>query len=393
MTDTNTVTQEAPAGAPPENQEPHLGPTRDATVSAIPNEIEFDIGSDKEPVEEKQPEKKPQHRPRNDPQRRIDQLTGKLRESETVQERILRENEELTRKFGDSAKTQQELTERAERAERAALVHHKRAATLEKAAAERDLQAAIEAADSAKQSEAVSRLSEASGKLAEIANWEAAHPQKTPEQPRQEQRPEPTEQPREKREQRATVDTLNPESRAWVERTAWFNPKSQDFDKEMHLTAVEYAKVLEQRLLRQGRQDEIETPDYFAKIEAHVRSEFPDYEWSEPAAQADTVIPARVATTQVPSRNQQRMPQMSRDNAVIPANGQATPGAQPRTGFKVELSDDEKEMAIGQYQNGAMGNYWRTGKPVASAREAVDQWAFRKLPADAQNKALQGVRR
>ena len=70
---------------------------------------------------------------------------------------------------------------------------------------------------------------------------------------------------------------------------------------------------------------------------------------------------------------------MTRNNAVLPANGQQAPGAKPvNNAMRVEMSTDEKEMAVKQWENGAMGTHYKTGKPIANAAQAVEQWAYRK---------------
>lgn len=72
---------------------------------------------------------------------------------------------------------------------------------------------------------------------------------------------------------------------------------------------------------------------------------------------------------------------MTRNNAVLPANGQPTPGRAPQKSVRVELSDVEKDLAVRQWENGAMGNHYKTGKPVANKEQAVEQWAYRKAMA------------
>lgn len=70
---------------------------------------------------------------------------------------------------------------------------------------------------------------------------------------------------------------------------------------------------------------------------------------------------------------------MTRNNSVLPANGQAAPGARPRNdSVKVAMSDVEKELAVKQWENGVMGKHFKTGKPIANKEQAVEQWAYRK---------------
>lgn len=396
---------ERPDNAPPEGQ-PHLGPTEDAKITGLPDEIDIEIAEAPEegaeqpaaPAAEQTPQRPAPRRPRSDPQRRIDQLTGRLRETETNAERLARENRELLERLEGGNKAATDLAARAETAERAALIHHKSAETLKQQAAQRDLQAAIELGDAVKQADATARMTAAAAELNKIADWEAAHPAPKPgEQPT---RAEPTrqgERPAPRQEQPRQVELAAP-ARAFIEENAaWFDPSGEDYDKEMRDEMVGYAYRYEQRLIAQGRQAEINSEPYFDKLRAHMRSEFPDYDWGDAGAGGSggngvTVIPAIDATTQPPTRQQAaqrqnatqngRMPQMTRNNAVLPANGQAAPGAKPAGDrVQVQMSDAEKELAIGQWENGAMGNHFRTGKPVASREQAVEQWAYRKALA------------
>lgn len=408
------IDTERPDGAAPEgqDQQPHLGPTQHAGVNDLPDEIDIEIAPEegeeapaapapaaKAPQPEAQPKPKEPHRPKSDPERRIGQAVARQREAETAADRLKRENDELLAKLEGGEKST--ATERAarERAERVALVHFQERQKLTLSAAERDYQQAVESGQADKQTAAASKMAAAQAELGKINDWLAANPEPKPgAQPQAREEPAPQrqqEQPRQP-QKAATVEDLAEPAKNWVAENTWFD---QQAEPEMYDAAVSYAALLEHRLVRAGKQTEINTPAYFDRLTNYMRQEFPDYPW-EDAPEAESgdyrVVPALSATTRPPTRNgalngqngakaptAQRMPQMSRNSAVLPANGQQAPGRQQpeNNRMRVLMSDDEKEMAVRQWENGAMGNHYKTGKPITNKQEATEQWAFRKAQA------------
>lgn len=409
-----TIDTERPDGAAPEgqDQQPHLGPTPHAGVNDLPDEIDIEIapeeGEETPPAPAPaakvaqpaaQPKPKEPHRPKSDPERRIGQAVARQREAETAADRLKRENEELLAKLEGGQKTATELQQRAERGERVALTHHERATRAELDIANREYQAAVEGGDAKRQTEANARVSAASAEINKINDWKAAHPEPKPGaiQPQAREEPAPQRQQEQPRQQpQPSVENLAEPAKNWVAENTWFD---QQAEPEMYDAAVSYAALLEHRLVRAGKQTEINTPAYFDRLTNYMRQEFPDYPWEDASAPETgdyRVVPALSATTRPPTRNgalngqngakaptAQRMPQMSRNSAVLPANGQQAPGGrQPENNqMRVLMSDDEKEMAVRQWENGAMGNHYKTGKPITDKKEAVEQWAYRKAQA------------
>ncbi len=70
--------------------------------------------------------------------------------------------------------------------------------------------------------------------------------------------------------------SIEPRTSAWIQKNSWFQPKSEDFDPEMHEEAIRYARRMERRFCAKDRDDEIGSVDYFTEIDRHMRRKFPD---------------------------------------------------------------------------------------------------------------------
>jgi hypothetical protein len=130
--------------------------------------------------------------------------------------------------------------------------------------------------------------------------------------------------------------SLEPRTASWIQKNSWFQPKSEDFDPEMHEEATLYARRVERRFRSEGRDDEIGSVDYFTEIDRHMRREFPD-------AFAAQATPSKKA------------PLMSRDSNAAPVQRTA-PGQPPKKSTSVRLTADQRRMAHQMGQSGAFRN-------------------------------------
>lgn len=240
-------------------------------------------------------------------------------ESESNAERLKRENEELRTQMAQ--------------ADRAALTHYKSNVEKEVDIAKRDLTEAISAGDPEKQAQAQSQLAEASAKKVHLDQWEAANP------PKQEPKPATAAAPKAPDRQPAP-QALDPETEAFVASNSWFQQDHDDFDEDMTQFAVAHARVLETRLIRQGKQADIGGKAYFDQILAATQDEFPDRFEAEPAP----VTP--------PARG---LPAMTRGNGTVVPAARTPPGA-PTNPNRVTLSADERRIAHQMADHGATLN-------------------------------------
>lgn len=127
--------------------------------------------------------------------------------------------------------------------------------------------------------------------------------------------------------------TLEPRTAGWIQKNAWFQPQSEDFDSEMHEEATLYARRVERRFRSESRDNEIGGVDYFTEIDRHMRREFPD-------------------AFSTPSSPSKKAPPMSRDSNVAPVRRGAT-GQTAQTSKIVRLSADQRRMAHQMGQSGA----------------------------------------
>ena len=128
--------------------------------------------------------------------------------------------------------------------------------------------------------------------------------------------------------------SLEPRTRDWIEKNAWFQPQSPDFDPEMHEEATIYARRVERRYKADGRADEIGSSAYFKEIDKHMRAEFPDAFDDKPAPKKAT-------------------PKMKRDTTVAPVARSGGGDAPAKRTAKVTLSPAERQFARNMAASGA----------------------------------------
>lgn len=271
---------------------------------------------------------------------RIQNLTSQLRETETVAERLKRENAELAARASQG-------TQQYEQASTAAMQHFKDAQTFKMQLAQRDLRDAIEAGDAQKQAELQTLIAGTQAELSNIAAWEqqqAAVKKNAP--PKQEPAPQ------QQKPQQPGVDknAMHADTQAWIrENSAWFEPGTDTFDPDMHSAAVAYAQLLDQRYIRQGKADQIGTRAYTQEIDRYMQQEFPD---AFEGGDEDETPPAAAP----PPR--ERTPPMQRRPEPVGASTRTLPnGAVVKTvngkRFAV-LTPEQKQMAHQLAANGAL---------------------------------------
>ena len=149
--------------------------------------------------------------------------------------------------------------------------------------------------------------------------------------------PEPERQPQQTRRPQGPAPLPEAEPGTprgdWESRNPWFTPSSPDFDAELHQEARIYAANLERRLIREGRQAEIDGPAYYQAISRYMDTEFFEQE-PEPA--------------QAP-RNPTRLPQMTNTRSPVAAPSRGA--QQPNGNSVVKLGADQQDMALRFFGN------------------------------------------
>lgn len=343
---TPTPTPGAPPLAPPPAPAPAAAPTPGmATPEPVPDDIEIDLGGDAA-----SPAAAPAAPPSTPAAPVAPPVQPGLKvKPDRAQNRVqtaLQERDEAIRAAQEERAAREraqqialELAERERKANIAAMTHYEARWTGEEARARAALSAAVDAGDSKLQADAMAALNEAQSNLVSIRNWKAANPQAMqPPVARQPTAPVAHPQQPAQRQPQGEIQ-LDPATTAWVAQNPWFNPEADEFQEDMHVAAVRYATDLEQRLVRAGRQAEVSTPAYFARIEAFIRQEFPDA--------FDGVAPPAAA------------PQPMRNGGapVAPAQRGPAPGqAPPRSGNSIRLTGPERQMARNLADQGAIKN-------------------------------------
>lgn len=266
--------------------------------------------------EEPEPEEKPKRK--RSSENRIQELSRRAQEAE-------RRYEEA------NARAAQEAALRAE-SDRAMMAHYEQRLTREATAVKAQLQEAISVGDTAQQVELQTQLFQLQSDISGVESWKQ---QQAAAQAEAAANPPVRDNVREAQQ----TPQLEATTARWIQSNSWFQPQSPDFDPEMHEEATGFAQTLERRLRRAGRADEIGGVEYFKKIDQHIREEFAD------AFEDDDEEPApapRKAT-----------PQMSRNTTVAPVSRAGQPSASGKQSRTVTLSADERRMAHTMADSGA----------------------------------------
>jgi hypothetical protein len=257
---------------------------------------------------------------------RIRQLTSEKR-AEAARSR------ELEAALAASERTRQELEQKHSKTEAATFGYYKEATKAHLATARSKLIAAKETGDAAAEADAQIELNKYSADWRDIENWEAANPKADPAKPVERERPR--EQARERPAQR---QEQHPDTADWIAANPYFQiDNKREFDREMHEEAALVGSQLERKYNRMGKPELVGSREYFDQIDKHMRAEFPDYEWTEPAP--------RQATTRT-----RQMPQMQGRDNVANSTRQAPATQNNGTGLgngatKITLNAEERGMA------------------------------------------------
>lgn len=292
---------------------------------------------------------------------RIRQVIYQRNEIQTDRDRLAAENEDLKRQMAQKDVERQNVNA-------AAMDTHKARWKSERELATRELIDAKNAGDATKEAAAVGRLSRAESEIGNIEAWESSQPKK----PIAEAQPQQRQQPQANGAQQDQPVTISPVMQQWVENNLWCvnDNRNPDFDPEMANYMANQANILEMRMRRQDRANEIGGETYFQEIDKLMREEFPDrFDDSE-----ETTVPAPQPKPQPAARpaNQRQAPQMQRTNGAVVApasasGGQARPSGQSQP---VNLTAEERHFAHGMARNGALkypAGHKMAGKSMSDA--------------------------
>jgi hypothetical protein len=312
----------------PENQElPYTddGPTEDVEIEIT----EDDLG---ESLEDYEKQEDPEEEQPEEPEEVAEQEEPEEEEAPKRRRSPEKRISELARKAADAERRAQDLEARLvkeaqlrEQSEQAMMTHYRSNLS----ATAMDLKQKLAEARSMMDNERIDDLQYQFNKtmndLEAVTNWER-------EQQNKAARTAPVEQAAPADAQRQQV-SLEPRTANWIQKNSWFQPKSEDFDPEMHEEATLYARRVERRFRSEGRDDEIGSVDYFTEIDRHMRREFPD----------------AFSAQSAPNK---KAPPMSRDSNVAPVQRTA-PGQPAKSSKTVRLTADQRRMAHQMAQSGA----------------------------------------
>lgn len=313
----------------PENQElPYTddGPTEDVEIEIT----EDDLG---ESLEDYEQQEEPEEEQPEEPEEVVEQEEPEEEEApkrrRSADKRII----ELARKAAEAEQRAQDMEARLqkeaqlrEQSEQAMMTHYRNNLSVTAMDLKQKLAEARSMMDNEKIDDLQYQFNKTMNDLEAVTNWER-------EQQNKAARPAQPAAPAAPQQQQVS---LEPRTASWIQKNAWFQPKSEDFDPEMHEEATLYARRVERRFRAEGRDEEIGSVDYFTEIDRHMRREFPD-------AFAAQATPSKKA------------PLMSRDSNAAPVQRTA-PGQPPKKSTSVRLTADQRRMAHQMGQSGAFRN-------------------------------------
>jgi hypothetical protein len=312
----------------PENQElPYTddGPTEDVEIEITEDDLGEsleDYEQQQEP-EEEQPEESEEVAEQEEPEE--EEAPKRRRSPENRINELARKAAEAERRAQDAEARLVKEAQLREQSEQAMMTHYRSNLS----ATAMDLKQKLAEARSMMDNERIDDLQYQFNKtmndLEAVTNWER-------EQQNKAARTATAEQATPADAQRQQV-SLEPRTANWIQKNSWFQPKSEDFDPEMHEEATLYARRVERRFRSEGRDDEIGSVDYFTEIDRHMRREFPD----------------AFSAQSAPNK---KAPPMSRDSNVAPVQRTA-PGQPAKSSKTVRLTADQRRMAHQMAQSGA----------------------------------------
>lgn len=280
--------------------------------------------------------------------RRVSQWKQTAEAAATRAAELERELAELRPKYDD-------LAQKYQVADQAALTNFEQRVTTAFDVAKREVKEAMASGDPDRIANAQAALSLAAAEKSNLDTWKANQPKRPADAPAAER--QPTRQP-------AAGPAPDPATAAWIGANPWFQPNHPEYDREMANNAILYANLLEDRMRRAGRANEIAGPGYWAEIDKHLKTEFPDAFGDEPPAPARGAVPGMKRVT----------PPVA---GAVPAAPAAPTPSKPR----VTLSAEEQSWAMN------LGLKHPDGRPY-SRDEALKAYAKSKWETE-QRRAAQ----
>ena len=298
------------------------GPTEDVEIEITEDDLgesltEYEEGEPEEEqpeqaeevAEQEATEEEEVPKRRRSPEKRISELARKAAEAE--------------RRAQDAEARLIKESQMREQSEQAMMTHYKNNLSVTAMDLKQKLAEARSMMDNERIDDLQYQFNKTMNDLEAVTNWERGQQGKAAQ-------PAPAQQPAQPTQQQVT---LEPRTAGWIQKNTWFQPKSEDFDPEMHEEATLYARRVERRFRSEGRDDEIGSVDYFTEIDRHMRREFPD-------------------AFSTPSTPNKKAPPMSRDSTVAPVQRTA-PGQPAKSSKTVRLTADQRRMAHQMAQSGA----------------------------------------
>ena len=280
--------------------------------------------------QKQKPAKKPFRKTRDG---RINELTGRLRETERTADDYRTELEEERAK---SARLEQEK----KRSDHAAVSHWRDKLKADLASFTRELKDAKDRADTDKEAEIQAKMTETQVNLGQANGWLESNKLDGAAPTTEGEGAEP--KPKTETRQAAQPQKVEykGEAKRWVSENPWFEEGTADYDPVMAGEARDFATYLENRLVRVGNKAAIGSADYFELIDQHIRQAFPDRFGDEEGDGGQQDRQAENGNGQQPAR---------RGSQVAPVRGASTTVQRTEPAStnpnRIVLSQEQREVA------------------------------------------------
>lgn len=292
--------ESSPSSTEPQEREE---PQEDLVEDEEPERDEGDENQSSDEVDEDEEEKPKKKRNRVPLDRRIADLTRKVKHYQSVTHDVFSQKENLE-------KEKLALADELFKAKKKLLEAHRETINT-------NLIQANEEGDSTRSAKATDLLTQYTAELWRLED----------EQNRFKQNYSATPQPRQFEPEPADDYNENAEhGQEWMKSNPWANPNSRHFDQDMYQDANDYSVELARQYKSEGRADEIETPDFWQDISEYVKDTYG----------------ANARSSQQPKERMKMKPSKSN---VAPVTKPSSPSESPKRKQEIVLTQAQKEIA------------------------------------------------
>lgn len=202
--------------------------------------------------------------------KRMGELRHKAHDERRAREAAQRERDEAVRVAQESYRRAKDLERQLSSGEAAFAGETKQKAELQLAQAQAKHNAAYEAGDPSKISEAIAEIAAAAHAKKQAELWEQTATHKAKSALQQDENDVDFNASRQPVKKQATAMDPDPQALSWAEKNPWFGTDSE-------MTSLVYG--VHEKLIKQGYDPDADAEAYYGEIDATMRKRYPEYDW------------------------------------------------------------------------------------------------------------------